>query len=77
MGTVLIVVLAVIVTALIMWNLPWPRGQAAGRRARPRRRPFAPAPDQTGAAAHVPDDEELRMRAQAHREAAARNQREA
>ncbi len=92
METFLLVLLAIIVTALIVWNLPRLRAQAATRRGRPRRghtaqaatrrrRPrrdrTAPPPDQMAAAQHVPDDDELRMRAQAHREGAALHQRQA
>lgn len=71
MEIVLIILLAIIVTALIVANLPRLRAQTATRRLRSRRGHIAPAPDQTGAMHHVPDDDEVRMRAQAHREAAA------
>jgi hypothetical protein len=77
METLLLVLLVVIVIALVVWKLPRLRAQAAGRRRGSRMRQTAPAADQMNAAAHVPDDDEVRMRAQAHREAATEHRREA
>jgi len=77
MELLLLVLLVAVIIALLVWNLPRLRAQAAARRSHRRIGPDAPGHEPMGPARHVPDDDELSMRAQAHREAAQLHARQA